>query len=85
MRLTAVSRTSVPKELTNFDINTFLQAFLLELVGEIFSGLLNMAKKESEKKSDNLSDNDTKVIYYISGYIVCDMAKSRAKFTEKVN
>lgn len=83
-RLTTEARTSVPEEFTNFDINNFIQAFFLELVGEIFSGLANIAKKDSERKSDSLSENDTKVIYYISGYIVRALRKRYSKIKNKI-
>ncbi|KAH3770460.1 hypothetical protein DPMN_171747 [Dreissena polymorpha] len=70
-------------DLSDKEINDFLQAFCLELIGEIFSSLTSLAQTTFETTSEVISDNDTKVLFYISGYIIGALMKKYGKITKR--
>lgn len=83
-KLTCTLKNSVGSTtFSDREINNFIQVFVLDLIGEIFKGLVNLAKTTSEVKSESISDNDTKVIFYISGYIIQALQKKYCKLKNK--
>ncbi|XP_052278876.1 uncharacterized protein LOC127877232 [Dreissena polymorpha] len=60
-------------------VNNFIQDFVLELVGEIFKSFVELGAQSSKNTSEVISENDSKVLFYISGYLISTLLKRYSK------
>ncbi|KAH3737741.1 hypothetical protein DPMN_044335 [Dreissena polymorpha] len=53
--------------------------FIQELVGEIFKSFVGFGAQSSQNRSEVISENNTKVLFYISGYLISALLKKYSK------
>jgi hypothetical protein len=61
------------------EMNNFVQVFLMNMTKCLLENMTKMLKKECNKDCTNISDNEQKVLFYISGYIIHALHRKYAR------
>lgn len=64
------------------EINNFLQIFMMELTSAILKNLASTMKNESTDEAKTLSENDQKVLFYVSGFVLHALKKRYNKIKQ---
>ena len=65
------------------DINNFIQIFLMQITNSILQELANVMKNKSKEDNSTINENEQKVLFYVSGFIIHAVKKKYNKVHSK--
>lgn len=65
------------------NINNFLQVFMMELTSSLLKNFAHTMKNKSNEETETLSENDQKVLFYVSGFVIHALKKRYSKISEE--